>query len=189
MEKPASYDEDLMTDWSLWVLDHELPDLPAAVAIGESVPVARWAGPHFGAVLHLQWSWRDDHDDDAYLMTEIQVFRRGADGRWEAAMNTGGSDWKEGPLIRPDVPPDYAELGGQFYSGQRDWSFSAFDGIVGANAAVVEVSDADGVTSRPIDSPLGIALVAVDGSRPASIRVLDHESRVLAAREFGGYPE
>lgn len=188
--KPATFDEDLMTDWSLWVLDHDLPDLPAAVAIGESVPVARWAGPRFGAVLHLQWSWRDDHDDDAYLMTEIEVFRRDADGRWEAAMNTGGSNWpEEGPLTRPDVPPDYAELGGQFYSGQRDWSFRAFDGIVGVNAALVEVTDDDGVTSRPIDSPLGIALAAVDGSRPASIRVRDREGQVLAAREFGGYPE
>lgn len=188
MEKPASYNEDLMTDWSLWVLDHDLPDLPAAVPVGESVPVARWAGPRFGAVLHLQWSWRDDHDDDAYLMTEIQVFRRDADGRWEAAMNTGGSDWAaEWPLTRPDVPPDYAELGGQFYSGERDWSFSAFDGQAGVNAALVEVADADGVTSRPIDSPLGIVLAAVDGSQPARIRVLDADGRVLATRNFAGW--
>ena len=51
MEKPASYDEDLMTDWSLWVLDHGLPDIPAAVAVGESVPVARWAGRRPGCRL------------------------------------------------------------------------------------------------------------------------------------------
>jgi len=92
MPPPDSFDEDLMTDWSVWVLDHDLPDLPATVEIGESVPVARWAGPRFGAVLHLQWSWSDDHDDD-YLATEVELFRRDDGGCWEVANGSGGSDW------------------------------------------------------------------------------------------------
>ena len=35
------------------VLDHGLPPLPAVLGDGEVVPVARWAGTRFGAVLHV----------------------------------------------------------------------------------------------------------------------------------------
>jgi hypothetical protein len=93
---PPSFDEELMTDWSKWVLDHELPSLPPAVAVGESVPIARWAGRHFGAVVHVQWSWSDDHDDD-YMATEIEVFRRSGDG-WEASSGGGGGGWFDPPF-------------------------------------------------------------------------------------------
>lgn len=42
--QPQSFDEQLMTDWSLWVLDHEFPDLPERLQPSEAAPIAGWAG-------------------------------------------------------------------------------------------------------------------------------------------------
>lgn len=39
--RPASFDEILVTDWSLWVLDNGLVELPETVEKGQTVPVAR----------------------------------------------------------------------------------------------------------------------------------------------------
>lgn len=160
--------------------------MPPAVAIGESVPVARWSGPRFGAVLHLQWIWSDDHDDD-YLATEVEVFRRDEDGSWEVASGSGGSDWPpEFPLMRPEVPPDYATIGASFRTGENGWACCAFDGTVGVDAVAIEVEAPDGIARHAIDSPLGIALAAVDGDRPATIRVLGRHGQVLATEHFDG---
>jgi hypothetical protein len=187
VEKPASYDEDLMTDWSLCVLDHGLPDMPAAVAVGESVPVARWAGPRLGAVLHLQWSWSHDHEND-YLATQIEVFRRTADASWDVANIIGGSDWPpDWPLRRRNVTPDYAYFSGQLCFREGSWCSCVFDGTVGVNAVYLEVLDVDGTTRFPIDSPLRVVLAAVDGNKPARIRVLTSDGQVLATRDFDGW--
>ena len=180
--RPASFDEELSIEWSVCVLDHGLPDLPAAVERGESVPVARWSGPRFGAVLHLQWIWGDDADDD-YLATEIELFRR--TGRlWEPASGSGGSDWPlEFPLARVELPPGEAHLGGELTVGGDGWSVVAYDGVAGTDAAVVEVVDSDGITRRSIDSPLGIVLAAMDATQPATARVLTADGTVLAMRK------
>jgi hypothetical protein len=45
---PDSFDEDDAYLWCEWVLDHDLPELPDVLVKGESVPIARWAGPTFG---------------------------------------------------------------------------------------------------------------------------------------------
>ena len=83
-----------MSEWSLWVLDHGLPELPEGVANGESVPVARWVGPEFAAVLHVYFRPGDegDPDDAASLETETEVSRR-TGVRWEDSRGSGGSNW------------------------------------------------------------------------------------------------
>src|SRR5438874_144532 len=87
MKVPPSWDEEYMTEWSLWSLLHGLPALPADVVRGESVPVARWVGPRYGAVMHVQWQWRldaDDAEEDDYIANEIELFMR-RNGIWESS--------------------------------------------------------------------------------------------------------
>ncbi len=98
-----SFDEKLMTDWSVWVLDHELPSLLRTLQPSEAVPVPRWAGPSFGAVLHVDRSGSDDDDDDG-LRSEVELFRRTPAG-WEPSSGSGGGGWFDPPFRRPDVPP------------------------------------------------------------------------------------
>jgi hypothetical protein len=182
MAQPASFDEELMTDWSLWLLDHGLPELPERVELGQSVPVARWAGRRFGAVLHLQWNWSDDHEDD-YLATEVELFCLTESG-WEAASGGGGSNWPfEPPLTRPVVPAASAEFWGETGSGELGWSVVAFDGLSGTDATAVEVTDSDGVTRQSVDSPLGVVLAAFDATKPATVRVIAYDGRTLASRD------
>ena len=168
---PPSFDEELMTEWSMWVLDHGVPDLPEAVAAGDSIPVARWAGRRFGAVMHLQWCGGDP--DTRYLGTETELFRRTSDG-WTALSGGGGTNWPfDPPLVRPSMPASAAFLGGSTCSGDDDGLVCAHDGLVGIDGAEVVVADEDGRLERqPIDSPLGIVLVAVSGSERTTVTVL-----------------
>jgi hypothetical protein len=184
VHQPTSFEEELSLDWSVWVLDHGLPGLPVDVRRGQSVPVARWPGPRFGAVLHLQWMWGNDDDGDDYLATEIELFRR-VDGGWEPANGSGGSEWPFGSLlVRPALPPGTAQFWGEVSSGEHDWAVAAIDGLAAGDAAAVEVIDLDGLTRHPIDSPLGVVLAAVDATRPATVQVLDGEHRILATRDY-----
>jgi hypothetical protein len=182
--QPESFDEELMTDWSLWVLDHGLPVLPDRVEVGQSVPVARWAGPRFGAVMHVQWSWGCDDEDDA-LINEVEVFARHQEG-WCPSSGSGGSGWFDPPFQRPaSLGPHEAYAIGQHCSGADGWYCCAVDGLAGGDAAFVEVEDADGTTRRPIESPFGAFVACSDGQHKALIRVLDASARVLFEGELG----
>src|SRR5436853_2432704 len=98
--RPESFGEDWMSDWSAWVLDNGLPDLPETVEVGWSVPIARWVGEQVGAVLHVQWNWSDDHDDDE-LNSEVEVLARSESG-WQYPSGSGGIGWLDPPLVRPE---------------------------------------------------------------------------------------
>ena len=173
-----------MTDWSLWVLDNGLPALPPNVAVGESVPVARWNGREFGAVLHVQWRWSDSHDDDE-LQNEIEVFRRRqGEPTWEVATARGGGGWFSPPMSRPVVPESNATVTDFFATGEGTWKCCAAYGFAGSKASLIEVTDSAGVTRSPLESPLGVFVVAADGEMPATVRVLTEGGSVLLSRVF-----
>jgi hypothetical protein len=180
--RPVSFHEGEMTDWSIWVLDHGLPELPDTVNVGESVPVARWPGVRFGAVVHVQWDWTEEHDEDE-LQSEIELFRRTAEG-WEVASGGGGGGWFSPPLKRPPIPEDSAGLGHFQLAGSGDWQSCAAYGFAGARARFIEVIDSDGVTRHPLESPLGVFLVAAEADERAVARVLREDGRVLMEQVF-----
>jgi hypothetical protein len=182
--RPESFDEDLMDDWSVWVLDNGLPELPATVMAGESVPVARWAGPCFGAVVYVAWSTGSGDEGDA-LVSEVRVFRRTKAG-WQPSSGGGGTDWFDPPFVRPaEIESNRVAVGHLHASGSEGWRCCAVDGLVGAEAAYVEVADDDGVTVRPIESAFGAFVVCSDADRLAAVRVLDRHQRSLLEFQLG----
>jgi hypothetical protein len=184
--RPSNFDEDSITDWSEWVLENRLPALPPSIERGESVPVARWVGPRFAAVWHLQWMWSEDPSHQDYLSTMVETFRRLRD-TWEITVGAGGSDWPyDPPLQRPVVPSTYVSSEGRSCSSDETGSCCSVDWIVGTGVAGIQVLDNSGVTTLEIDSPLGIALVAVDGALPADISFLDRGGTVLTSHHFDG---
>lgn len=154
------------------------------------MPVARWRGPRFGAVLSLFLRMPDEEDDDPedpYPDSEIELFRRSRDG-WEIASGSGGSNWHEPPFQRPNnLHPDEVWFLGEACAGEDGWFACGIDGVAGRNAAVVEVEDADGVTIAAIESAFGAFVVAVDGVMPAMIRVRGVNGRLLAEELFEGH--
>lgn len=178
-----------MTAWSLWVLDHGLPPLPGAVAADESVPIARWVGPRFAAVEHVQ-CWHDDDAEDPdpdELENEIELLVRREDG-WEVASGSGGSSWHDPPFSRPSaLLDDDVWFGGEVGSGGDGWYACAIEGIAGADAATVEVECDGVVTPMPIESPIGAFVVALDAARPAVVRVRRTDGSVLKQTTFDGY--
>lgn len=101
--QPPSFEWEWMSDWSEWVLDHGLPPLPETLADGEVVPIPRWAGARFGAVLHVSRYW-DEEDGEDRLDSEIEVFRRTETG-WESSDGGGGGGWFDPPFERPGLAP------------------------------------------------------------------------------------
>ena len=178
--RPPNFDEQLMEDWSLWVLEHGLPPLPDRVSIGESVTVAFWAGPLVGAVLHIQAIAADPHlDEPESFDTEITCFRRVGD-RWDAANARGGTDWPPGSsLARIEVAPGFVGFSGEMTASGDGPTCTAIDGVVGVDARSIELTDTSGTVRRSVEAPLGVVVVGVSDSRPVTIRVLDSSDREL----------
>lgn len=179
----GSFDEEYTTDWSKWVLDNGLVALPGTVRIGESVPVARWAGPRCGAVLHVQRSWSYEHGND-FLVSEVQLLDR-VPGGWRVYGSQSGTDWFDPPLARPRLAPEFVGFSGAATAREDGRSCRAVDGIADVAAALIEVIDDQGaLLQEPLDSSLGVFVVAVDGCSDAVVRIKDQTGRVLAVTEI-----
>ena len=180
MDPPPSFDWDFKDEWSLWVLDNGLPELPATVSLGQSVPIARWSDARLGAVLQVS---RDEDEGDDYLDTNVQVFWRTPDG-WETSDAEGGSNWLGHNLEAPGLPPRGVHFAHVHCSG----NLCAGDGVAGADASVVELLDEDGVTRRPIESPLRAFIVVFDSRTVATVRVLDESGNAMAEHRYPSPP-
>jgi hypothetical protein len=172
MSRPASFADEWMSEWSEWVLDHGLPDLPAEVAGGDAVPVAYWAGPLVGAVLH-RWRRSGDELADDEVGEEVQHFRRTSHG-WEEANGQGGSGGGIDPLLqRLAFPADYAFVGGETSTLDGHWSCSSIEGGARgwqrrpgtrfARRGVPGARLAAGAVIAATGDPAGATVVVVDG--------------------------
>lgn len=181
--RPESFDEDLRYEWDEWALEHGLPENSQEPVLGESLPIARWAGPHFGAVLHVAWQGGVADEPDT-LCSEVQVYRRNG-ASWRASSGGGGTGWFDPPLVRPsDVGPRDVVVVHVHESGDGAWRCGSADGIAGVEAAWLELHDAAGVTSRPVESPFGAFIVAWDATEAALLRVLDNDRGCIFERAF-----
>jgi hypothetical protein len=187
LDHPPSFDEE--EDWAPWVLDHGLPELPPNLKVGEIVPVARWTGPRFGAVVSIWRHLPDDDDremgvDAPFIDSEIELFRR-AGGGWEW-LGSGGSGWSDPPLERPVSDPRAVLIGGETSCLAQDWACTALQGFVGEEVRSIEVSDEGGVTTRDVESPFGAFVVAVGGRADATLTFRDGGGDAIATREVHG---
>jgi hypothetical protein len=176
---PAGFDEDEADWWCEWVLDHDLPEPPGVLAKGQAVPIARWAGPQFGAVLSAAWSWSTDHETfgSDELISIVQVFRRTATG-WEGTDGDGGSSWFDPPFQPPKIDPREVEIFGLHYSGRDGWHCAARYGMVGSGIAFADLVTDDFTVRRPIESRVGAVIVAFDPSFASVIGYVTHEGVV-----------
>ena len=166
----------------IWVLDDGLPPLPLELKIGETVPIARWSGQEYGAVLFVSW-YLDDEEGESSVDADVQTYRRFR-GVWVPSEGSGGGSWFDEPLKRPDVPDEYAAVGHYHFTHGATGSCCAAYGVAGRGAAFVEVVTPAGSTVAPLDSPVGAFVVAADGERDAVVRVLTADYRVLTEQRF-----
>jgi hypothetical protein len=181
---PLTFDEDFMADWSLWVVEHGLPDLPEEVRKGESVPVARWAGPRYAAVLHVQWMWGHDDPSEDYLASGIDCLVRAGD-RWESTDGGGGTGWPSARLVRPgDIAPRQVRRLGLHGESGVAYACSVAYGVAGTDAAYVELVTGPGTQRWDLESPTGAWVVGWESTLPAEVRILDDSSQLLAVESF-----
>lgn len=182
--RPKDFAAELSTDWSRWVLQNGLPNLPRSdVAMGDSVPVAYWVGPTTAAVLHVRWNDEVEDDEPPFTESDVELFYLDA-GEWEPAGGGGGNWADERPaLTRPAVPDDYVAWHGVNGGWIGDRGCKALSGEVGRAAAFIEVEQDGRVTRRPVDSDSGAVVVCGEYDLPMTIRVLDASNRLLAVEE------
>jgi hypothetical protein len=85
VRRPRSFHMEHAGEWELYALEHGLPELPREIERGQAVPVARWSGPRYGAVLMVFRPDIEDNDglsDDGDAETEVLPYRRSSSG-WE----------------------------------------------------------------------------------------------------------
>ena len=87
-------------------------------------------------------------------------------------------------LLRREVPAGYAALHHFHSSGDDGWTCWAAYGLVGTSADTIEVATSEGTESHPIESPLGVFIVAADGSSEAHARVRTSDGRLLMDAKF-----
>jgi hypothetical protein len=181
---PASFSEDNMDEWSLWVLENGLPILPIAVKKGESVPVARWVGTTVAAVLHVQWMWGHEPDDD-FLVSEIVCFRREG-GVWEQGDGSGGTGWYSAVLERSDsIGPRETRTFGRH--GEGGLCLTSY-GITGTAARFIEVKTNRRTERAPLESPIGAWIAAWDPAFATTVRILGDGGSVLHSASFTPWP-
>ncbi len=190
---PASFDEDHMDEWSMWVLENGLPELPVSVQKGESVPVARWVGHTVGAVLHVQWMC--DHDDsdahyrapenDDFLASEVTCFYR-VDGVWQEGNARGGSGWYSARLERSDRlgAGDTREFG---LHGEGGCCLAPY-GITGTAARFIEVETGGRIERASLESPIGAWVAAWEPALAATVRILGEGDALLYSRSYAPWP-
>ena len=183
--QPGGFDQDRYgAAWNEWVLAHGLPELPGpSIAVGESVPVARWTGPRTAAVLHIR------HVDDAdepeprdWNEVDVHLFLR-VDGGWRGAGSGGAGGWSGDTLVPEAVPADAVRLDGMQASGVGGSGVTALWGEVGTAAAVAEVAQFGEVTRHPVEAPAGLYVVSAALEAPFTVRVLDARDVLLAEIE------
>ena len=177
--RPESFAQALSEDWSRWVLEHGLPELPAVLQDGESVPAAWWTGPDSAAVLHVR---RPLPDDDAppepWTEIDVQLFERVA-GTWRTGPSGGAGGWSDPTSTRVDVPADHADLSGVVGGSVGGLELIALWGEVGTAATTVELEQDGVTTSRTLTDPPGWVVVCGAARNGYRARVRDASGRVL----------
>jgi hypothetical protein len=174
--RPTGFDQKLRTPWTDWVLDNGLPELPDLVGDGQTVPIAFWSGPDFGAVLHVTTCAHDQFcGPEEHFATDVQCFRRMDEG-WEFAGVSGGTDWPTDNLAGLAVADDCVHFDEDDMHMVRslsgNWACFAVNGFVGKAARWIELIQNGESTRRCVDAPTGAVVVAMSEYRPATIRVL-----------------
>lgn len=180
--RPESFDADLAVQWSRWVLDHGLPEVPGSeLSVGESVPVAYWIGPSTAAVLHIR-RVQDEDDECPLTETDIDLFCL-VDGNWK----TWGSG---GRRLAGRVTAGPVGGGAESRGPRRDEQrcgrgrgCKALWGSVGTEAVMAEVRQASQLTRRPVEAPVGAFVVCGEYAKPFTVRVLNAHGDVLAEVE------
>ena len=174
-----------MEEWSLWVLDNGLPDLPVVMRKGESVPVARWVGAAVAAVLHVQWMWGSDDPDDDFLASEVACFSR-VDGGWWSSGASGGTGWPSAILGRSDSL-GRTETQSFGVHGEAGRCMAIF-GITGTAARFIEVETDGRVERAPLESPIGAWIACWDPASATTVRILGDGDTLLYSESQATWP-
>jgi hypothetical protein len=160
--------------WTVRVLEEGLPPLPDRLEPSQTVPVAVWRGERYGAVLFVR-RWTNGNVDSDCAITE-----RGGTGSWAYPQGWGGGGWIDDPPVRSEAGWDGKPV--VWLRVTESYGVRVVAGAASTNVAGIEVEQAEGLWSVPIDSPCGAFVVGIESGGPGTLRALDEGGSVLRAR-------
>jgi len=148
-----------ISQWTVRVLEEGLPPPVESVALGQTIPVARWIKDRYGAVLFVR-QWRNGQWDSDCASTAID-----SNGKWHQPGSHGGGKW-ENPLVRPSSdgwngkPVIWLNWGGGF-SPIDDKYIRTIDGMTVPQVAAIELKHKTGELYQvvEVDSPYGAVVL------------------------------
>ncbi len=101
--------------------------------------------------------------------------------------------WRWGRLARCGlepvaVAPRFVAIEGETFTTGDGWSCWSIEGVAGAAVATLRLDDWSGTTTRNLDAPTGLFIVASDDAQ-AALTVLDQAGAVMLRAPFPGPPQ
>jgi hypothetical protein len=162
------------------VLNLGLPEPPTIPAPGVTFPAARHCGERFGAVLFLRL-WRNGQWD-----SDTVICARGDSG-WEHAGGYGGGGWPD-PYERVGDEPPLVIMGSMGTSFEGDDGsellVTAVDGACSPAVAAIHFITSSDSFLYPIESSLGVFVIAAAGSVERTFIALDRNGNELQTLRY-----
>ena len=186
MQKPPSFRESHMSDWSKWLIENALPDQKGEVLRGEAVPLARWIGPAYSAILFVDWMFESQEtmSPSDYLSMEVVYLARSDDGWREMSPRTGGSLWSSISLSPSGDREDGVQFGRMAAVKEGSWQCGSVVGVAGRDSRSIRLTQGGESMTCELESPLGVFVVCVDLVTPACIEVHDTQGDLVGRAEF-----
>ena len=160
------------------VLTEGLPEMPERLERGQTIPLARWHGERFGAVLFVR-RWKNDQID-----TDTAISQRLPDGTWEEPYAYSGGPWFHEPLA---PLPRGTAAGAIAWSGLHGNDEALVSiGKATDQVAGVQVSQCGRSWVVPVESPSGAVLVGVEGDEAPTWVAIDQKGSHIG--EGGSLP-
>ena len=186
MEEPSSFDDDNAADWARRVIERGLPKLPKRIRRGESVPIARWVGTTYAAVLFASWMYESNNAtaEDDYQSMDVIYFASSTEGWHEILSRTGGSLWPSS-LSEPKAGSNIkVEIGELSTVREGQWHCGSISGIARGGPRWVRLSQEGEDITREVESEPGFFIVCVNPNAPGRVEVIDRNGHVLGQKDI-----
>jgi hypothetical protein len=167
------------------VVEHGLPLVPPVVNDGEYVPVARWLGDGYGAVLHLRGNRQRGGGHN--LENGLDICRW-LENRWQSSPAGGGTGWHSSIARPAGMPADEVRRYGiRGHAGLASFTYCLAYGVAGTAIRTVEIERMveRRVERANLESAIGAWIVGWDTQSLIDVRFLDAEGSILALETFG----
>jgi hypothetical protein len=168
-------------EWTAWVLrQEELPEIPATLPGGASLPIAWWTSRLFGVVLHIQWF----EDEDGPRLGAGIDFAIRKDEAFESIGSFVGGRWPHRTRVILPIAPKSVYFDGEMSATCLGRECRATFGVLGEAGGRIEMASGEGLAIVNVDSPCGAFVLCTESEEAATVSLYGAGGRMLGQRQL-----